>query len=194
MITVDTVTRGDSFKLLETMDDKSVDLIITDPPYNFDFAKRFTLQNHFERICKGCILVFSPPENPWIFPADQYLFWVKPISTKNTSKKYSRFVEMVFVYGNGYWNPNRHWSQYTNIFNDLVEEKDHPYKKPSSLIERLILNHSKPGHIILDPFVGSGTTCVIAKALKRSYIGIEINEEFYNLSMKRLGEYGFYTI
>jgi len=77
------------------------DLIITDPPYDFTEEQKTLLHKEFLRISKGWVIVFSPPENQWILPADQYLFWIKPISTKNTSKSYSRFVEMIFVYGRG---------------------------------------------------------------------------------------------
>lgn len=57
---------------------------------------------------------------------------------------------------------------------------------PPKLIEPCILAGSKPGDIILDPFSGSGTTGEVAMLNKRKYIGIELNEEYINLSMKRL--------
>ena len=88
---------GDSFEFLHQFPDKSVDMILTDPPYDFSNEQKETLQKEFMRISRGWIIVFSPPENQWVQPASQYLFWIKPISTKNTSKKYSRFVEMIFV-------------------------------------------------------------------------------------------------
>jgi len=155
--------------------DKSIELVLTDPPYDFsDNVKRF-IHKEFIRICKGTIIVFSPPENQWILPADQYLFWEKPISTKNTSKSYSRFVEMMFVYGRGKWNCKRHWSQYTNVFKDLVDDSSlHPYRKPPSLIERLILNHTDVGDIILDPFTGSGVVPDVATRLERNFIACDI--------------------
>jgi len=155
--------------------DKSIELVLTDPPYDFsDNVKRF-IHKEFIRVCKGTIVVFSPPENQWILPADQYLFWEKPISTKNTVKSYSRFVEMMFVYGRGKWNCKRHWSQYTNVFKDLVDDSSlHPYRKPPSLIERLILNHTDVGDIILDPFTGSGVVPDVATRLGRNFIACDI--------------------
>ena len=172
------IIHGDAFIELPKMDDKSVDLIITDPPYDFNLEQKEFLHGQFHRISRNWIIVFSPPENQWILPADQYLFWNKPISTKNTSRRYSRFVEMIFIYGNGVWNTNRHWSQYTNIFKDLVDlHRGHPHRKPPSLLQRLILNHSKPGDIILDPFFGSGTTLIEAVRNRRKYIGIESDLE-----------------
>lgn len=164
---------GDSFIELPNMADKSVDFILTDPPYDFDKEKKEFLHSEFLRISRGGVIVFSPPENQWILPAAQYGFWIKPISTKNTVKKYSRFVEMMFFYETK-WYPNRHWSQYTNVFMDLVDDASlHPYRKPPSLIERLIHNHTKEGDTILDPFSGSGVVGYVADRLGRTSILIE---------------------
>ena len=174
------IIHGDAFIELPKMKDQSVDVIITDPPYDFNYDQKLFLHEQFHRISKNWIIVFSPPENQWIHPADQYLFWIKPISTKNTSRRYSRFVEMIFVYGDGVWNTNRHWSQYTNVFKDLVDKhREHPHRKPPSLLERLILNHTKPGDVILDPFFGSGTTLSEADKNNRKYIGIESNQDYF---------------
>jgi DNA modification methylase len=165
---------ADSFKFLPDLPDKSVDLILTDPPYDFDEEKKLFLHREFNRISKGAIIVFSPPENQWILPAKQYLFWIKPISTKNTSRSYSRFVEIIFVYGSGTWNSDRHWSNYTNVFTDIVDDaKLHPFRKPPSMISRLVQNHSNKGDIILDPFCGSGVVADVASYLERNFIAVD---------------------
>lgn len=166
---------------------KSVDCIITDPPYDFDDIVKLEYQQEFQRVCKGNIIVFCPPENQWFNElAEQLLFWVKPISTKNTSKSYSRFVEMILVFGQGTWNANRHWSQYTNVFTDLVESKEHPYKKPLSLITRLVLNHTNPFDTVLDPFMGSGTVGEVCALNSRNYIGIEKDPTYYKMAMENI--------
>jgi len=166
--------RGDSFELLPRCEDGQFDLVLTDPPYDLSEERRRWLHKHFLRISKTGAIVFSPPENQWILPADQYLFWIKPISTKNTSRRYSRFVEIIFLYGDLKWRTGRHWSQYTNVFHDLVDEPVHPHRKPPSLIERLILNHTDPNDIILDPFGGSGVVGEVAARLGRAAVVIEI--------------------
>lgn len=179
---------GDSFVFLKGLETQSVDCIITDPPYDLSEEVIYCVQKEFERICRGTILVFSPPENQWYFPADQYLFWVKPISTKNTSKSYSRFVEMIFLYGKGTWNADRHWSQYTNVFMDLVDDSSiHPFRKPPSMIERLMKNHTNEGDTILDPFAGSFVTGEVARRLNRNCIGVELDKEIYDNTYERLG-------
>jgi len=186
---INKILNKDSFEYLPKVHDNSVDLILTDPPYDFDDDQKWFIHQNLMRISRGAVIVFSPPENQWILPADQYLFWTKPISTKNTSKRYSRFVEMIFVYGYGTWNTERHWSQYTNIFKDLVDTVEfHSFRKPPSLIERLILNHSNENDIIFDPFAGSGIVAEISKRLKRQFVCIEKDKKLFENIQQLLKE------
>ena len=62
----------------------------------------------------------------------------------------------------------------------------HPTQKPEYLLERIILASTKEGDLVLDPFCGSSTTGVVCKRLHRNYIGIDNNEEYIELSKKRL--------
>jgi site-specific DNA-methyltransferase (adenine-specific) len=62
----------------------------------------------------------------------------------------------------------------------------HPTEKPEKLLERIILIGSKEGDMVLDPFMGSGTTGVVAKRLNRNFIGIEIDENYFELAKKRI--------
>ena len=64
----------------------------------------------------------------------------------------------------------------------------HPTEKPETLLERIILLGSKPNDTVLDPFMGSGTTGVIAKRLGRNFIGIEIDDSFFNIAEKRISK------
>tara|TARA_Y100000310_G_scaffold329694_1_gene400020 strand:+ start:609 stop:1358 length:750 start_codon:yes stop_codon:yes gene_type:complete len=75
---------------------------------------------------------------------------------------------------------------YTVPFWNMPEYVKHPSQKPEMMIERIILSSSNEGDIVLDPFVGSGTTCVVAKKLNRSYIGIEISEEYCKTAETRI--------
>ena len=77
----------------------------------------------------------------------------------------------------------------TNVWQDIdfyAEERIHRTQKPLRLIERLLLASSLPGHIVLDPFAGSGTTAVAAKMLDRKSISIEIDPEMAEKAAKRL--------
>ena len=168
----------DAIDLLPTLPDKSVDLVLTDPPYDLPLDFRKWCHQHFIRVSRTGIIIFCPPENQWMLPANQYLFWVKPISTKNTSRSYSRFVEMILVYGTPKWDTGRHWSQYTNVFVDLVDDATiHPHRKPPSLITRLLLNHSNKGDTILDPFAGSRVVELMCNQLGRHCISSDINHD-----------------
>lgn len=62
----------------------------------------------------------------------------------------------------------------------------HPTQKPAKLMEALIELTTIPGHIVLDPFIGSGTTAVAAKTIGRKYIGIEVDPAYCEMARKRL--------
>ncbi|MCX7736054.1 MAG: site-specific DNA-methyltransferase [Candidatus Kapabacteria bacterium] len=62
----------------------------------------------------------------------------------------------------------------------------HPTEKPESLLERIVLIATKEGHTVLDPFMGSGTTGVVSKRLNRNFIGIEIDENYFNIAKTRI--------
>ena len=68
----------------------------------------------------------------------------------------------------------------------MSENTDHPTQKPEKLIAKLILASCPKGGVVFDPFLGSGTTSVVAKKLGRHYCGIEFNEEYALLTQKRL--------
>ena len=65
-------------------------------------------------------------------------------------------------------------------------QRSHPTQKPEALMYRIILSSTNKGDIILDPFLGSGTTAVVAKRLQRNFIGIEQDKEYISLAKKRL--------
>ncbi len=62
----------------------------------------------------------------------------------------------------------------------------HPTEKPEKLLQRIISIGSKEGDTILDPFMGSGTTGVVAKQLGRNFIGIEIEQTYFEMATKRI--------
>ncbi|HDV0868098.1 TPA: site-specific DNA-methyltransferase [Enterococcus faecalis] len=62
----------------------------------------------------------------------------------------------------------------------------HPTQKPEYILEKIILSSSEKGDIIFDPFVGSGTTCVVSKKLNRRYIGIDIEKKYLDIAIERL--------
>jgi len=83
-------------------------------------------------------------------------------------------------------HPSNIWTDITIPFWSMPENTDHPTQKSEKLIARLILASSNPGDIVFDPFLGSGTTSVVAKKLDRHYLGIEMNLEYCLHAEKRL--------
>jgi len=82
--------------------------------------------------------------------------------------------------------PSNVWTDLTVPFWSMPENTDHPTQKPEKLLAKIILASSREGEVVFDPFLGSGTTSVVAKKLKRHYIGVEADETFCCLAEKRL--------
>ncbi len=83
-------------------------------------------------------------------------------------------------------HPSNLWTDISVPFWSMPENTEHPTQKPEKLIAKLILASSKPGDVVFDPFLGSGTTSVVAKKLGRQYIGIEKEEKYCLLAERRL--------
>jgi site-specific DNA-methyltransferase (adenine-specific) len=82
--------------------------------------------------------------------------------------------------------PSNLWTDISVPFWSMPENTDHPTQKPEKLMAKLILASSHVGDVVCDPFLGSGTTSVVAKKLVRRYIGIEIDERYCCIAEKRL--------
>ena len=83
-------------------------------------------------------------------------------------------------------HPSNLWNDISIPFWSMPENTDHPTQKPEKLLAKLILASTNPGDVIFDPFLGSGTTAVAAKKLGRQYYGIEKEDEYIMLALKRL--------
>lgn len=82
--------------------------------------------------------------------------------------------------------PSNFWDDISIPFWSMSENTDHPTQKSEKLYAKLILASSRPGDIVFDPFLGSGTASVVAKKLGRNYCGIELNYEYCMFAAKRL--------
>lgn len=83
-------------------------------------------------------------------------------------------------------HPSNIWTDLTVPFWSMPENTDHPTQKPEKLLAKIILASSNEGDFVLDPFLGSGTTSVVAKKLNRKYLGIELDTTYACLAEKRL--------
>lgn len=82
--------------------------------------------------------------------------------------------------------PSNFWDDISIPFWSMPENTDHPTQKPEKLYAKLILASTKPGDKIFDPFLGSGTSAVVAYKLNRNYVGIELNHDYCLWAAKRL--------
>lgn len=82
--------------------------------------------------------------------------------------------------------PGNVWD-FSRVRFKMEEYENHPTQKPEALLERIIKASSNPGDIVLDPFSGSFTTSTMAVKLGRIGIGIELNEEYYEMGLRRTG-------
>jgi site-specific DNA-methyltransferase (adenine-specific) len=83
-------------------------------------------------------------------------------------------------------HPSNIWTDLTVPFWSMPENTDHPTQKPEKLLAKIVLASSQPNDLIFDPFLGSGTSCVVAKKLGRRYVGVELETPYCCFAQKRL--------
>ena len=122
------------------------------------------------------------------------LCWHKPNPVPTCSNKYLSDTEyIVFMRGKGarvygtYDTKRKYWVQQVNTADK--KHYGHPTVKPLNIIRQLIINSSQEGGVVLDPFMGSGTTAVAAMLEGRHYVGFEIDKTYYETSLCRVDEY-----
>ncbi|MDX1699156.1 MAG: site-specific DNA-methyltransferase [Melioribacteraceae bacterium] len=83
-------------------------------------------------------------------------------------------------------HPSNIWTDITVPFWSMPENTEHPTQKPEKLLAKIILSGSKEGELVFDPFLGSGTSAVVAKKLSRNFLGIELDTKYAAIAEKRL--------
>ena len=243
---IDQIYLGNAYELIKQVPDKSVDLIVTDPPYDFgsgggggcfgtgarDHAeldiqeKGFRKEDGSHRIRKQSndededsaendniailpeLIRVMKTINIYIWcnkkQIYQYLdFFVKldckydlitwhktnPLPTINGNylpdTEYCLYFRGKNAYLGGSYETKRKW--YISSLNTQDKEDfAHPTIKPLEIIRNLVINSSKEGDVVLDPFIGSGTTAVACKELGRHYIGFEIEPKYFKIATDRV--------
>lgn len=171
------VHHGDGIELLRT---RQWDHVLTDPDYeNQPHA------HSYREFCEGNVILFcDPTKRPAGRNPDEVLVWLKPPAYKNVSKRCAKMFEEILVYRgrDSVFNP-LHWSSMTGMFTDgFVVKPDHPYAKPLTLMEKLVLMYTNPGDLVYDPFCGSGTVGAACVKHGRKYVGCEIDRRFYEIA------------
>jgi adenine-specific DNA-methyltransferase len=197
---VNRVILGDCIAVMGTMPPGSVDFIATDPPYLVDYTSRdgrsiandatdawllpafaqmsrVLKPDHFVLSFYGWNRVdrFFAAWKAAGFRAVGHLVWVKRYASNKRYVGYSH--ESAYLLAKG--NP----PQPTSVIRDVLEWRYtgnslHPTQKPVMALRPPIQAFTKPGEIVLDPFVGSGTTVLAAQVLGRRYIGIDIDPKY----------------
>ena len=196
----DTIICGDCIEVLKTMPDRSVRLAFCDPPYNngTEYPCYDDKRDDYEDWCRkwftecrrvaerviitpghGNLWMWNNIEKPWGVGC-----WYKPGNTASS------------VLGWCCWEP---WLYYCHDYKALggpdtiratvkkqSDTGDHPCPKPLSLLKELIKKTTLEGDIVIDPFSGSGTTCLAAKLLYRKFIGIEVEKSFVEHAQRRI--------
>ena len=116
--------------------------------------------------------------------SNHWIFWDKKgdISFKNP------FADGEFIYTTFRKPIKKIVFKQQGFITDSKDKRYHPTQKPSELIQMIIEQYSNEGDIILDPFLGSGTTAVACVNTNRHYIGFELDKQYYDIACERLDE------
>ena len=188
--------QGDSFKVLSIMKDESVSLVITDPPYGINTVQK---SDRFKELNYDLVInddktldlseVLRVSKNQIIFGGN---FFKLPISRGWIvwDKQGGKTVdfgdcELIWTSFDKPIRIIRHiWDGFRRD-SDKKLKRVHPSQKPTGLIKVLIEKFSNENDVILDPFIGSGSTIFACQDMKRSCIGIEIDPKYCDLIKKR---------
>ncbi len=177
-----TIYHGDCREILPEL--PKVDLVLTDPPYESQHPEYGDSDISFlvNLECRQLIFWSARDEFPLDYTAIH--IWDKYTGTITVYERiFERNGRTAYKVYRGQKIQNRITAQ---INRDIVT--GHPSQKPQKVITKLIVDCSKQGETILDPFLGSGTTAYCAKKLNRRCIGIEIEEKYCEIAAKRCSQ------
>jgi len=212
----------DCLEGMKQMNNNSVDLIVTDPPYGISYKSNYGSKKYKERIQKtewdkDFDFSFYHPELWRVLKDDSDMFVFGRWDNYETMKKLKGFTqiliwdkccgglgnlrsfiptyELIFYFKKGNRKPNkrkpavlRFHSQTSWKNGNPIKTYKHPTQKPIYLIRELILTCSNKNDLIMDSFMGSGTTAVACKQLGRDFIGFEISKEYCEIANNRLSQ------
>lgn len=224
------IIQGNAFELIKQVKDTSIDLILTDPPYNigkysrgnikFDWRPEINndiadwdkvdfnpqnITNDFVRVLKpnGNLFVFCSYNliGQWhealdhLFDTTTFMVWHKTNPTPKFFKNgFLNSCELLLCC----WNKKHKWNftaqnEMHNFFEspicagkERLKNPKHPTQKPVALLQHIIKIASDEGDLVLDPFMGVGSTGKASLLLNRKFVGIEIDEVYYDAAKNRL--------
>lgn len=182
---------GDCLEVMKTIPDKSVDAVITDPPYGLDdkwtggtwFTKGVYKDGvKWDHKIDNDFILELTKYNPCVIfggnyyelpPSRCWLMWDKPNAVPTMAQ-----FELAWT------NIDKPSNKYLHSVNGW--KREHPTEKPESLMRWVIENYTSKTDTILDPFMGSGTTGVACVQTGRNFIGIEIDPKYFAIAEKRI--------
>lgn len=213
------IYNGDSLKILKEIPDKSVDMLLTDPPYKIITGGKRKSTVSFGGIIKDNkqLMRTIPEFKEWLPECFRVLkdnthayFFINFINLNdmiNEIEKAGFKIHTLLVWQKNNSGFNRWYlknceyvifarkgkakkikiggSKTVHQFNN-PRNKVHPTEKPVDLLEMYILNSSDEGDVVLDPFMGSGSTGVACKNTNRKFIGIELEIDYFEIAKKRI--------
>ena len=184
---------GDCLEILPTLAAGSVDAVVTDPPYGLDFRGNEWDNEIPEWLDKArriskLVMFTTAPTTQWDYPRPDWVCcWNRHAAASRSSNGGFNHWSPILVYGNRKIGVD----VYETMFGKTVNENngiEHPSPKPIELYKWILEVVTNPGDLILDPFMGSGTTGVACVQTGRRFIGIEIDPKYYAIAEKRIAE------
>ena len=223
------IKQGDCLELMKEIPDKSIDLVVTDPPYvietsgggicddksgivkqfrehDLDSMKDGFSEGVLDELCRVMkkINIYLWCSQKQLFPLIRYfvedkkcnfnlITWHKTNPVPACGNKYLTDTEYCLFFREKGVKIYGEFSTKFTYYVTPLNQKDkkvynHPTIKPLDIIQNLVVNSSQGGDIILDPFLGSGTTAVACVNTNRHYIGFELDSQYYDIACKRLDE------
>ena len=197
-----TLYLGDCLEILPTLEPGSVDAVVTDPPYGMAYQSGWRSIRHgmiandnttgllswacdwARTACNHSAYVFCRWDNlPDVSFPDGFVVWVKNNHTSgDLEHSHARMTEGILFYrGRRHDFPSGRPRDV--VFCDRVSSDRHPTEKPVKLMRDVI---SWTRGTLVDPFMGSGTTGVASVAMRRPFIGVELDEKHYETSKRRI--------
>lgn len=221
----DYIECGDCLELMKGIPDKSIDLVVTDPPYVIDnkggglytqedkqYVKQLeSIKDGFstevlDELCRVMkkINIYLWCSQKQLFPLIEYfvegkkcnfnlITWHKTNPVPACGNKYLTDTEYCLFFREKGVKIYGEFSTKFTYYVTPLNQKDkkiynHPTIKPLDIIQNLVVNSSLEGDIVLDPFLGSGTTAIACVNTNRHYIGFELDPQYYDIACKRLDE------
>lgn len=205
---------------MRAVPDKSVDLIVTDPPYGISYASA-RIKDKSKRLggilnddrpfidfIPDAIRILKPSGAMYIFTrwdvqqtfidavrntgheVKSVCIWDKGTHGMGDLKASygNRYESILFIPGSRFEFPGRRPQDIITCSKVPPKALMHPNEKPVALIEKLICDASMPGAVVVDPFMGNGTTAVACMRTGRSFVGFELDERYHAIALSRIAD------